>query len=246
MKRSLRFERVWFAYDAAVGPVVRDIDLVLKRGTIVALCGPSGCGKSTLADLAMGLLAASGGRIVCDDVAITRANTRAWRAQVGYVGPETFLFHMSLRDNLLWAAPDATDHDIEWALRVAGAEPVIRRLPGGIDALVGDRGGLLSLGERQRIGLARALLRRPQLLILDEATSGLDSQTEASVMQSIRSIAGGMTVLLVAHRLSTLSGADTIHVMENGRILESGDWNQMTSGSASRFREFSKAQWLAA
>lgn len=245
MARSLRFEKVAYEYLPAAGPVVRDVDLVLKRGAVVALCGPSGCGKSTLGDLAMGLLLPCTGRIVCDDIEITRTNASAWRAHVGYVGPETFLFHMSLRENLLWAAPHASNDDINWALSVAGAAPVTLRLPNGIDSPIGDRGGLLSLGERQRIGIARALLRRPKLLILDEATSGLDSETEALVMQSLKTNADKMTVLLVAHRLSTLRWADTIHVMESGRILESGDWDHLTHSPTSRFREFSKAQWIA-
>jgi ATP-binding cassette subfamily C protein len=245
LEHGLRFAHVCFSYRRKKEPTLQAIDLVIETGSIVALAGPSGSGKSTIADLAMGLLTPEAGLILVDDMPLTRANARAWREHIGYVGAETSLFHTSLRENLLWAQPDATDADIMEALRLAAAEDFVLSLPGQLDALVGDRGVLLSQGERQRIGLARALLRRPRLLILDEATNGLDAENETRVMQSIKSLPDHMTVLLVAHRLSTLHWADRIYVLENGRVVEAGSWAEMNGAAGERFRALSEAQWLA-
>jgi ATP-binding cassette subfamily C protein len=243
-KRVLRLENVSFNYGRDPDPTVEAIDLVIERGTITALAGPSGSGKSTVADLAMGLLAPAAGQIFADDMPLTRANILAWREQVGYVGPDTPLFHSSLRANLLWARPDATEAEMMNVLRSAAAEDLVLSLPGQLDALVGDRGVLLSQGERQRVGLARALLRRPRLLILDEATSGLDSETETLVMRAIQRLQDNTTVLLIAHRLSTLRWADKIYVMENGRIAESGSFAALEGSAGQRFRALVEAQQI--
>jgi ATP-binding cassette subfamily C protein len=241
LTHTLRFEGVCFSYRAG-GTGVRDIDLVIEQGTIVALVGPSGVGKSTILDLAMGLLSPHSGRIVIDGVPLTLGNARGWRHQLGYVGPETTLFHLSVRNNLLWAQPKATDGEIFEALRLAAAEALVLSLPEGLDTLIGDRGVLLSQGECQRLALARALLRRPRLLILDEATNNLDVETEILVMQALRRDRAEMTVLLTAHRLATLRWADVIHVLEDGRLVESGYWDDLGEPSGPRFRALCEAQ----
>jgi ATP-binding cassette subfamily C protein len=241
LTHTLRFEGVCFSYrtDAAG---VRDIDLVIEQGTIVALVGPSGVGKSTVLDLAMGLLSPHSGRIVIDGMPLTLGNARGWRHQLGYVGPETTLFHLSVRNNLLWAQPKATDGEIFEALRLAAAEALVLSLPEGLDTLIGDRGVLLSQGECQRLALARALLRRPRFLILDEATNNLDVETETLVMQALRRERAELTVLLTAHRLATLRWADVIHVLEDGRLVESGQWDDLGEPSGPRFRALCEAQ----
>ena len=241
-EQALHFERVCFRYREGSAASVNEVDLAIERGTIVALAGRSGAGKSTVLDLAMGLLTPQSGRILVDDAPLTLENARGWRRQLGYVGPETALFHLSIRDNLLWAQPTATDAEILEALRLASAETLALSLPDRLDTLVGDRGALLSQGERQRLALARALLRRPRLLILDEATNNLDAETESLVMQSLRQQRSGMTVLLAAHRMTTLRWADVIYVLEGGCMVEMGDWNDLIGSADGRLRALCEAQ----
>jgi ATP-binding cassette subfamily C protein len=244
LQRELRLEDVWFAYQACGshrGPefVLRGTDLAIEAGALTAVVGPSGAGKSTIADLVNGLLPPTRGRLLLDGRALTQAELRQWRRQVGYVGQETVLFHRSVRENLLWAKPDATDDELREALGMASAG-FVYDLPGaagrgGLETIVGDRGVLLSSGERQRISLARALLRKPTLLILDEATNALDVENEARVLDAIREAvrsskqAGrdALTVLMIAHRPSAVCRADRIFEMEEGRIVRSGTWEEL-------------------
>jgi ATP-binding cassette subfamily C protein len=239
---TLSFERVCFRYQEGSGAGVNELNLVIKRGAIVALAGRSGAGKSTVLDLAMGLLTPQSGRILVDSEPLTQANAHGWRQQIGYLGPETALFHLSVRDNLLWAQPTATDAEILEALRLASVEALVLSLPDRLDTLVGDRGALLSQGERQRLALARALLRRPRLLVLDEATNNLDAETESRVMQSLRQQRWGMTVLLAAHRQTTLRWADAIYVLEDGWTVEMGDWSGLIGADGGRFRALCDTQ----
>ena len=253
LERELRLEEVWFAYqasDSLRGPetsakepefvlrgpefVLRGIDLAIEAGLLTAVVGPSGAGKSTVADLVNGLLLPARGRLLLDGRALTQAELRQWRRQVGYVGQETVLFHQSVRENLLWAKPDATDDELREALEMASAG-FVYELPGGLETIVGDRGVLLSSGERQRISLARALLRKPTLLILDEATNALDVENEARILDAIREAVrsskqegrGALTVLMIAHRPSAVRRADRIFEMEDGRIVRSGTWEEL-------------------
>jgi ABC-type multidrug transport system fused ATPase/permease subunit len=152
---------------------------------------------------------------------------RALRRRIGYVGQETVLYNASVRDNVVWGRSECTPHDFDASIRAAGAETFIARLARGADTPVGDRGCLLSGGERQRLGLVRAMLARPGLLILDEATSALDAETERTVTDAVASLKGRTTVIIIAHRLSSLRIADTICVMEDGRIVEQGSWDQL-------------------
>lgn len=236
LQHELRFERVTFRYQPARDPALDRIDLVLPARQVTALCGRSGAGKSTLADLALGLLPPDSGRVLVDGAPLTGDSLPAWRASIGYVPQETFLFHDTVRANLLWANPAATAADLREALRAAAAEDFVNRLPQGLDTIVGDRGQRLSGGERQRLALARALLRRPTLLVLDEATSSLDPHNERLVQDAIERLHGETTILLIAHRLSTVRAADRVVVLDHGRIAETGTWQELAAREHGAFR----------
>jgi len=228
-RREIRFERVSFAYRAEGPAAVRGLDLAIAAGGITAIAGPSGAGKSTIADLVMGLCAPDAGRITIDGMALTPGAARAWRERIGYVGSETTLFHATVRENLSWASPTASEAEMWQALERAAAAEFVRALPAGLDAAVGDRGATLSQGERQRLALARALLRRPALLILDEATNSLDYDNEARVLGAIEALRGELTVLMIAHRLSAIRRADLIYVIADGGVAESGGWPELSA-----------------
>ena len=242
LQHGIRFEQVSFSYDyQGKSPVISNLDLIIKAGETTAIVGPSGAGKTTIADLVMGLIFPMRGHILVDDVELNAEWIKAWREQIGYVPQDTFLFHDSLRANLLWAKPDAKGEEINQSLRFAAAEEFILGLPNGMDTILGDRGVLVSGGERQRIALARALLRKPSLLILDEATSSLDSENEKRIQNAIEKLHGQMTILIISHRLSTIRGADVIHVIEEGQLVESGTWDELIAKNG-RFKELCKAQ----
>ena len=245
-RSALRFENVSFTYPFGPTPVLRGIDLSIPVGRTVAIVGSSGAGKSTIADLIMGLMPPNSGRITVDGAPLDAARALRWREEIGYVAQDTFLFHDTMRANLLWARPDATDSELHAALRKAAADEFVARLPDGLDTVVGDRGATLSQGERQRLALARALLRNPRLLVLDEATNSLDSENEMKIFSAIERVHGGITTVLIAHRLSTIRWADLIYVVENGRVVESGDWTTLTAKLDGRFRSWCLAQGLAA
>lgn len=241
---AVRFERVSFTYEAEKGPAVRDADMVIPAARVVALVGPSGAGKSTVADLLMGLLKPEAGRITVDGVTLDAAHGRAWRERIGYVAQDTFLFHDTIRANLAWAQPGATDREIRDALGFAAADEFVSRLPQGLETVIGDRGVLLSHGERQRLALARALLRRPALLILDEATNSLDSENENRILETLEALRGTVTIFVIAHRLSTVRTADLIYVIEDGKVIESGGWEELIAAGG-RFYALCQAQGIA-
>ena len=224
MERALRLREVRFAY-AADSPVVLDgLSLEFETGKITAVAGLSGAGKSTVADLVMGLLLANAGSVEADGVAITRENARAWRRRIGYVSQDTLLFHDSIRANLLWAKPGATEQELAVAIDAASAD-FVYGLAQGIETVVGDRGMMLSHGQRQRIALARALLLKPSVLILDEATNSLDLENEESILRVVKRL--GVTTILISHRPSAVSVADRVFVLEKGRVKASGEWDSV-------------------
>lgn len=222
-------------------PVLDNVTIEVPSGATVALVGASGAGKTTVADLVLGLLRPGQGDVIVDGQPLSRDLESAWRRAVGYVPQDAFLFHDSIRRNLIWAKPGATDDEVIAALQHASADFVLR-LPDGLDTLVGDRGALLSAGQRQRLALARALLREPALLVLDEATSALDSENERAIQRALSSLHGRVTVLLIAHRLSTVREADHIYVLDGGRVAEAGTWAELMDRTEGRFRALCEAQ----
>jgi len=220
-------DRVTYSYPRADRPAVAEVTLQIAAGRSVGLAGPSGCGKTTVADLLLGLLRPDRGSIAIDGAPLNEEGSASWRDQIGYVAQDTFLFHDTVRANLLWAQPAASEDDLREALRLAAADRFVAQLPQGLDTVLGDRGIRLSGGERQRLALARALLRRPKLLILDEATSALDSENERAIQESIEGLRGRLTVLVITHRLTTIRDADVIYVMDEGRVVESGGWSEL-------------------
>lgn len=227
LEREIKFQDVSFTYPGR-SQTLTDVSLNLRKGQMIALVGESGSGKSTVTDLLLGLQTAEQGLVMIDDVPLGEWNQNSFRERVGYVPQDPQLFHFSIRDNLLWACEKATKHDLWDALRLANAETFVKDLPYGIDTVVGDRGVRLSGGQRQRIALARALLRKPELLILDEATSALDSESERLIQQSIDQVAQNTTILVVAHRLSTIARADQVYVLRLGRVVEEGSYSVLS------------------
>jgi ATP-binding cassette subfamily C protein len=243
LREAARLEAVSFAYQDSGEPlVISDLDLTIQAGKTTAIVGPSGAGKSTIADLVMGLISPDEGRVLVDGRPLRAEQRRAWRSKIGYVPQDTFLFHDTVRENLLWARPDAGDEEIREALRLAAAEDFVSRLPEGMETVLGDRGVRLSGGERQRLALARALLRKPSLLILDEATSSLDSENERRIQGAIEELHGSMTILIITHRLFTTRSADVIYVLEQGRAVEFGDVDTLLARKQGRFLELCRAQ----
>jgi ATP-binding cassette subfamily C protein len=230
---EIRLEHVGFRYEPDRPLVLNDLSLAIAAGRVTAIVGSSGAGKSTVADLINGLLAPVTGQVLVDGVELTPQTARAWRRHVGYVAQDTVLFHDTVRNNLRWANPDASEEEMREILGLAAAEFVFE-LPQGLDTTVGDRGMLLSHGQRQRIALARALLRKPGLLILDEATSSLDLDNEKRILDAIERLQGRTTVLLIAHRISAIQRAEIIYVIENGRVAESGDWQSLSNKPSHR------------
>src|SRR5215203_590456 len=244
LTRSLTLDAVTFAYTWPPPPVLDGLALMIEAGRTTALVGASGAGKSTLADVAMGLLSPTRGRVLVDGSPLDDDRLATWRRSVGYVPQDGFLFHDTIRRNMLWACPDASDAEIWRSLDTAAATDFVSKLPDGLDSVVGDRGIRLSGGERQRLALARALLAAPSLLILDEATSALDAVNEQHILDTVARLHGQLTIVLITHRLPTVRQADAIHVLSGGRIIESGSWAELTARDGS-FSTLWRAQGLA-
>lgn len=217
---EISFSGVDFAYDAQ--PVLQDITFSVPKGHVVALVGPSGGGKTTIVDLLARFYDPTRGAVEIDGVDVRALEASSLRRHLGIVSQETILFHDTVRANLAYARPDASNAEVEAAARAAHAHDFIMRLPEGYDTMVGERGVHLSGGERQRVAIARALLLDPPILVLDEATSALDSESERQIQAAIDEVVEGRTVLVVAHRLSTVQRADEILVLDRGRIVERG------------------------
>ncbi len=219
----MRYEEVWFRYGEADGPwTLEDVSFEVPAGSTVAIVGETGSGKTTLGYLAARLYDAQRGRVTIDGIDIRQATLGSLAATVGVVSQETYLFHASVRENLRFARPEASDGEIEAAARAARVHELIASLPEGYDTVVGERGYRFSGGEKQRMAIARTILRNPPVLVLDEATSSLDTQTEAAVQGELERLAEGRTTITIAHRLSTVRDADQIVVLDRGRIVERG------------------------
>ncbi|MEO0826676.1 MAG: ATP-binding cassette domain-containing protein [Cyanobacteria bacterium J06639_16] len=223
LAEGIRFENLSFTYPGTETPVLKQVDLYLPRGTTLALVGASGAGKSTLADLLPRFYDLDGGRISIDGKDLRDYDISSLRRQMGIVSQDTFLFNMSIRDNIAYARPSASDDQIIDAAKRANAYEFVSRMPQGLDTLIGDRGVLLSGGQRQRLAIARALLQDPDILILDEATSALDTVSERLVQKALDDLSRDRTTLVIAHRLSTIQEADQIAVLGAGEVLEVGN-----------------------
>jgi ATP-binding cassette subfamily B protein len=217
----IAFEGVRFAYDAG-RPAIDGLDLDIPAGRTVAFVGATGAGKSTIFKLVLGLVRPQQGTVRIDGVPLSEYDAAQLRRQIGWVNQDVYLFDGSVRDNIAYARPDASDAEVEAAARAAEAHDFIAALPQGYATRVGERGQMLSGGQRQRLSIARALLKDPPVLLLDEATSAVDNETEAAIQRSLATIARGRTVLVIAHRLSTIVHADHIVVLDAGRIVEQG------------------------
>ncbi len=220
------FDDISFAYNGS-GDVLQNVRFEVKPGEVVALAGPSGSGKTTIANLIPRLYDPSGGAIRVDGHDIRKVTLRSLREQIGIVPQDTVLFAGTIRDNIAYGKPNATDEEIIAAARRANADEFIRALPDGYYTVVGERGAKLSGGQRQRIAIARALLRDPRILILDEATSNLDAESERLVQDALETLMANRTTLVIAHRLSTIQKADRILVIDGGRIVEQGTHEEL-------------------
>ena len=221
-QEAIRFEGVDFRYAGVDEPTLREVTLTVARGEVVAFVGMSGAGKSTLMDLLPRFHDVSGGRITIDGHDLRDVTQASLRALIGIVTQETFLFSGSIYDNIAYGRPDAEQPDVVRAARQAQADEFVRACPDGYDTLVGERGVRLSGGQRQRLAIARAFLKDPPILILDEATSDLDAESEFMVQQALAELMRGRTVLVIAHRLATVRNADRIVVVHEGRLAEVG------------------------
>ena len=220
--QEVRLVDVSFQYGQTSPRILKDINVTMRRGAITALVGPTGSGKSTLANLLVRFFHPTSGGIVVNGIALEALDLAAWRRKIGYVPQDVFLFNESVRQNIaLWDEAMAQEQ-VEWAARLAQLHEFVLSLPEGYETIIGDRGVRLSGGQCQRLAIARAIVRRPEVLIFDEATSALDNLTEQAVYESIESFRKDTVIIVIAHRLSTIQGADQILVVQDGRIVENG------------------------
>ena len=226
--RSVRFDGVSFGYDPGT-LVLKDVTFEAKPGELVALVGPSGAGKTTVTYLVSRLYDPDSGVVSLGETDVRELAFSTLTDHIGMVTQETFLFHSSVKDNLLYAKPDATDAEIEAAARAAHVHEVVAKMPNGYETLVGERGYRLSGGEKQRIAIARVILKDPRILLLDEATSSLDSQSERLIKEALEPVMRSRTSIVIAHRLSTIMAADQILVMDDGRIVERGKHDELVA-----------------
>lgn len=249
LAQEIRFEQVSFSYGKTTGVVLRTINLSIPARSTVALVGPSGAGKSTLVDLVTLLLNPTTGRLLIDTVDAATIARDSWRCQIGYVSQDTVIFDDTIANNIgMWSGDFDNDPDyaagVLAAAEAAHTRAFIDALPEGFNTIVGDRGIRLSGGQKQRLFIARELFKQPKLLILDEATSALDSESERAIQQSIDKLRGEVTIIIIAHRLSTVKNADVVYVLEAGEIVEHGSYRELLEQENSRFAEMVEAQVL--
>jgi ATP-binding cassette subfamily B protein len=242
----VEFQQVRFAYPTRPDvPVLQGIDLKLDAGEVVAIVGPSGAGKSTIAGLLARMYDPQGGRVLLDGKPLSALDPEWLRQQIGTVAQEPMLFATSISDNIRYGRMDATDAEVEAAARAANAHEFISRFPEGYQTLVGERGVQLSGGQKQRIAIARAVLKNPRLLVLDEATSALDAESEHLVQEALDRLMRGRSTIIIAHRLSTVIGADRVLVLEGGQVVQSGN-HAALMGQEGLYRRLVERQFVAA
>jgi ATP-binding cassette, subfamily B, bacterial MsbA len=229
--KTIRFEQVTFTYQGNNAPVLRDINLEIRQGEMIAVVGRSGVGKSTLVDLIPKFLLPSSGRLTIDGTDINDIDTHSLRELIGIVSQDVILFNDTVRENIAFGRPEASDEDIVAAANMAYADEFIRELPDKYDTIIGERGLKLSGGQRQRIAIARAILKNPPILILDEATSSLDSVSEEIVQKALDQLMKSRTTIVIAHRLTTIKNVDRILIIEKGRIADMGRHEELLAGN---------------
>jgi ABC-type multidrug transport system fused ATPase/permease subunit len=238
---DVAFDHVSYAYVPGQ-PVLHDVSFSAPAGTTTALVGSSGSGKSTTLALLMAFAKPDSGRILIDGQDLTKTRLRDYRSHLGVVMQDNFLFDGTVRDNIAFAKPGATDAEVRLAAKIAHCDEFVDRFPNGYDTIVGERGVKLSGGQRQRVAIARAIIADPRILILDEATSSLDSETEALIRDGLTALRSGRTTFVIAHRLSTIESADQILVLEGGRVIEHGRHEELL-GLGGRYRQLYNRQY---
>ncbi len=241
-KGDVRFEHITFTYAGQNVPLYRDLSVHIAAGERIGLVGHSGSGKTTFVKLVQRLYDVQKGRVLIDGQDVSHATQASLRSQIALVQQEPILFHRSLAENIAYARPDATQAQIERAAKLAHAHEFITRLPRGYQTLVGERGVKLSGGERQRVALARAFLADAPILILDEATSSLDSESEALIQESMDRLMAGRTSIVIAHRLSTVRAMDRILVFDQGQVVEEGNHEALLRRADGRYRRLFEHQ----
>ncbi len=244
LSQSLSLKHVDFSYPGRKN-ILQDVNLDVAKGKMVAIVGESGAGKSTVADMLLGLLPPEHGEVSIDGIPLDEWDLTSFRRRLGYVPQDSFLFHTSIRENLLWSCDGEVTEKRLWEVcQIANADDFIRELPDGLDSIVGDRGVRLSGGQRQRLALARALMCSPEILILDEATSSLDTNSELLIQRSIEQVAKDTTIVVIAHRLSTIVKADIVYVMSAGRIVQQGSYTELMRDHQGPLAKMVSAQQL--
>jgi ATP-binding cassette subfamily B protein/subfamily B ATP-binding cassette protein MsbA len=230
VKGHVEYRGVSFSYGEDL-PTINKVNLVAEPGQTIALVGPTGAGKTTLINLLTRFYEYDEGQIFVDGVEVNSIKKRSLRKAIGYVTQESFLFNGTVRENLLIANREATDEQMWKSLRVANAFDFVKQLSQGLDTQVGERGVKLSVGEKQRVSVARSLLRNPPILLLDEATASVDTETERLIQEALERLMQNRTSFVIAHRLSTVRGADRIYVLKDGAVIESGNHQELLSQS---------------
>jgi ABC-type multidrug transport system fused ATPase/permease subunit len=243
LKQNLEARNVNFRYNSQESQYsLQGVNVRIPANGMTAIVGPSGAGKSTLVDLLMGLMQPESGVILADGQSIADDRLLSYRRSIGYVAQDPFLYNATIRDNLTMIKPDASEEELWEALEFASSADFVRKLPDGLDTLIGDRGIRLSGGERQRLVLARAIIRKPSILVLDEATSALDTENEKRIQEALERLKSSVTVIVIAHRLSTIRGADQILVIDQGRVIQQGVYSGLALDKGGMFSRLLSSQ----
>ncbi|AZB43574.1 ABC transporter ATP-binding protein [Bacillus sp. FJAT-42376] len=246
LKKGVHYRQIFYSYsNENQNYVLKNINAEIRLNEMTAIVGPSGAGKSTFIDILMGLMKPDSGEVLIDGFPLEEKNIISWRKAISYVPQDSFLFNASIRENLQLINPACSDADIWQALEFSCAADFVRSLPEGIETHIGDRGVRLSGGERQRLVLARAILKKPSILILDEATSALDSENERKIQEAIDRLKGKMTIIVIAHRLSTIKNADHVIVLDEGCMIQSGGFQELSIQKSSKFSQLLENQMEA-